>query len=40
MKEYLIKFYSHRMEPKIGLVIVLLCYKHLMIVPKVTRMIT
>jgi hypothetical protein len=39
MNEYLVKFYSHRMEPKIGVVIIVLCYKPLMIVPKVTHMI-
>jgi hypothetical protein len=39
MNEYLVKFYSHRTEPKICVVIILLCYKPLMIVPKVTLMI-
>jgi hypothetical protein len=38
MNEYLVKFYSHRMELKIGVVIKVLCYKPLMIVPKITLM--
>jgi hypothetical protein len=39
MNEYLVKFYSHRTEPKKGVVIIILCYKPLMIAPKVTHMI-
>jgi hypothetical protein len=39
MNEYLVKFYSYQTELKIGVVIITLCYRPLMIVPKVTLMI-
>jgi hypothetical protein len=39
MNEYLVKFYSHRTKLKIGVNIIVLCYKPLIIVPKATRMI-
>jgi hypothetical protein len=39
MNESLVKFYSHRTELKIGAVIITLCYKPLIIVPKVTLII-
>jgi hypothetical protein len=39
MNKYLVKFYSHLMEPKIGVVIIVQCYKPLIVVPKVTLMI-